>query len=343
MEINVEKTKEVIEKQAEKADISKEKVKALYDERFKFYKKRGLDDKQADERALVRVKAALKKKNLVIGGREKVLGFVLAKSSAYDKSRKAEALAREKVEIWGKEKAIREGYMNAAEELLYVEPEWLKGKVIEPDWRANGVAIIERNDKTKVANVEFRDRAATEDFDTFKACELSVFVKKEHETRYDVIISTLPEACDDKDINYFDYLAPISEGAKILTKLSELDAFEVETKEEFASWCIVEGNVIEIRPVRGKKTVVRVDDASLDEKEAQEETIPVFFPPNSRIQFTEEALEVVFIGSPFRDRDGKVALSCWGYWIDPDDRVDNSNLRTPEIDDAWGLGGNKDD
>lgn len=325
MEANVEDVREQVKKLAVKAGIDDASIEKLYDKFAADLRKRGMAEDKIEINTLMRITSSLKKRFLGTSRIKSVKGFIMARGKAYDGSKNPRKKAKEYVEMYGLEKAITDGFANAAGEPLYNDFNWRIGKVIpDEDWKATGIAMLQMDSGVKMANVNFKGEGAIAPIELFKIGEIPVYKRAETENVADVTVSHAPTnfGTDYVDLNEYAEKITAAHGDRVVTNLADVRDFYNVHGSEFGSWCIVEGNVVKISTTsKTQSTMVEIDDASLMVTEDDVPTMTVFFPKETKIDFIEGALTATFIVSPYENNDGEIILSGLGYWVSPMDRA----------------------
>lgn len=326
--------KEMIKELAEKSNKPESEIQNFYEKTYMQWIEMGLSPENAKERAIRRTQLALKKAIMRNAKNENTPGFILGKTKAYDTVKKIREKTRLFIKKYGLEKAINEGYANAKGDYLFNDYDWRKGKVIpEEAWEAKGLALITNKGKTQLASIKFRDNVAQSDYNLFTNCDMRSYTKRDINNLFEVIMTLPPENFEEDqiaDLSVYEDQIKASAGDRYLSNLAELNAFYDKYGNEFFSWCIIKADILELSPTRSGNIVVKITDDSIDG------TIAAFLREDCPLEFCEYTENVTFVANTFKNDYGEVCLSILGYWVEPDLRFDNSNLKVPDIKNPWG-------
>lgn len=338
MEIDIARLETNIEKLADKAgidDATLEKILAAAEAEMK---DRGNSGEKLRQNALNLVEVKLKRR---LSGRSNTTncrGFFLSKGKAFDGSKKPRESAAQYIEEFGLQKAVEDGYASEAGGLLYNDFDWRRGQLIPTyDWQANGVLVIEYDGEFKLADARLKGEAATSNQPIGKMCSIPVYMKTKGENKYDITISNLPVDEEDGYVNLEEYVECVVNAYpdRILSTLLEVEDFvDSDEASKFGSWCIVEGNVMEMSIARNNSTAVRIEDASLS-IDGEDSSMMVFFPEGFDVDMKSTAVGATFIVSPYRNMEGKITLNGLGYWVVDRDRAFDSPVGDQDVQDPW--------
>jgi hypothetical protein len=349
MEIDVETLENQVKKHAKKNNVSEETIEKIYNNATKNLSARGLTGEDLHKNALMRVLAALKRKDIKKAKNKPVEGFIISRGNPFDASKKPRNEARAYVDEFGIESAIKEGYAKRANnangyELLYKDFDWRKGQEIpDEDWKAIGLAMVDIKGTLKIAEVNFKGEAAICPIQFFKICDIPIYVRNNGQFKCDITVSIAPDNYEEDYVDFSAYADKIKKvyPDRILSDLVDVDGFIDDHQNEFGSWCAIEGNVLRITTTKKKKaSAIDIDDTSLalDEDGNCAPYMTIYFPQSVPIDFRDDAVGVTFFVSPYRNDDGEVVMSGLGYWADPIDRVEaDEDQQVPDSQANWGM------
>jgi len=340
--MTVEETQKEIERLAKLADMPSEKVKENFEKNLQFYLGKGLPEKEAVRRALVRTQNALRKRIKMLSKNEKVPYLMLAKGKPMNMVKKLRERATEYVRVNGDEKALADGWVNAKGEFLYTDFSWRRGKPIpEEEWEAIGLAWIERKRKKQLALVRFKEDAALADIKPFTKGTMRVYVKEDINGYFDVNCTPEPEIESDDIVNFAEYESEISENSgglyhENLAVLPEFHAALENNKNlKFKTISVLKADIIDIKPTEKGKIVIGIADDSLEDGE----TIAAFFDKDYPIDFEEGTPDVTLTGQTFLNKKGEVCFSVMSHWLDDLERVETgAEVPVSNIQQPWGYG-----
>lgn len=391
--------KETIKNLAKKARLSQTDVEKMYQKVNKEMKERGFEGEKLEKMTLARMQVYLKKRFTPKSG-ERFTGYFrgvenltdfaeIARNKLLDQMRmmglqeavkkgkatkNGEALdgTQEEVDEFISEKSVEfgrnKGYLDEANNLIYVTPAWKRGQII-PDHEFSRTAFgvfEDKEGKKKFTTVSLYGDAAAKvvqptkptegqhfgpdpaekviptQLPLFKPVELSASKKKkgQKDTEFMLNCYNIPELIKDEfvDAEKDDDLVKAAYPDRVLDNLSELSILNTLGTRV---WGEVSGNVVGMSVASNGNTVVDIDDLSLQvTEEGEVPMVRVWFDSTIPVNLADDALDVKFVISTYSKRDGSIGVNGLGYWCDPVWRQSPVELEDDEVsdgsaDDTW--------
>ncbi len=315
-----EEIKEMVFSLAKTLGIKNEEITKAY-EKFKAdLQKRNVSEDKLEKLTWARLKNALKRKLVIANNLELFRGFIIGRTRTFDRSRRAREEAQEFINTHGLEKAIEAGYASPDGNLLYVSPPWRAGTPIpENDYGAQAVGVFQIDGEWRVCSINLKGDAAVANLPLFKIATYPAYVRSEDRTKVplELTISKVPMDISEKQVDINDFIDVFEEQVPDrIIKDYDFEDFIVTHSDEFSAWCIFEADVMGITPVKNGGCFVNVD-FSVDQYDIDDVKIgSVFFPEQIPVNFIDDALDVVFVVSPYYNSEGDIRLTGLGYWAD---------------------------
>lgn len=335
--LDIETLKNIVLQLGEKVSIPEEELLKVVERNKEELRRRGVAEEKIEHLAWAKTRNALKRKLVIPNNIEVCNGFLLGRTKWFDRSRRAREEAENFVQEHGIEAAILEGYVNENGVPIYRSPKWREGQEIpEEDPGAVGIGLFERNGAWKLAEIDFKGNAAKEYQYPFKMGLFPIYVKEETDTTMRITISRNTIKYSDY-VDLEEYLDVIKEraGDRILTDFN-FDEFINTHINEFNAWCIIEAEILNITPTKKGGTMISVEKASDPFNFDEITTIGIYFPEDYEIDFSEDAVEGVFVVSPYYNNEGEIGLSGLGYWVEDIYRVEESEEAPVDYKNPWG-------
>lgn len=314
---------------AKQVGISEDDLDKLYKtHEFEMKERLGgkeIDDATLEQMVLSRLSLALKKPLISTGGSgEKAKMIPIGRGRVSDWAEGARTKADKYIQKAGRDRAVKDGYIDEAGNYLFVQPDYKKGKEVpEHEYQADGFGLIklESSKDYKFAEIRFKDLAAIQPLDWFTEYDIDAYVRENDDPNYaKITVSKTAVQSKSEYANFEDILEYIKKNSefsdRILDTVDEIDLFAMNHEGERNAFAIVEGNVIDVAVTQKESTAVSIDDLNmLVSDTGGTNSATLWFNKEDQINFIEGSLGVKFIISTYKKDDGSVSISGMGYWV----------------------------
>lgn len=342
------KKKEKLLELGKKARVSPDDMAKLYKKCEYEQKELGVPEDQLESRAFARTVSSLKRRLIRTNGGNKKRNdksckfLLLGKTKPFDFAEYYRKEGEKFVKRAGKEQAFKKGYIDKDGKYLCRQG-FNKGKKLpKHDWNSNGFALVQypNDEEPSFTTVTLNDDAATVDIPFCKWADAKVVpMKMQKAGEYNVRMSTPPTEFEDEYVDFRDiepYIVKTRED-HILEGITSLQDFlEDHSSKRNECLAFVRANIAELGITPSDQPVLNVDDDSLLLKDDGEDTLQVWFPPGTNIDFSDKALGVVLCIQPYIGKNGLGSNGC-GYWVEDIYRVDKDEAENAEInlEEPW--------
>lgn len=355
-EEQMDKIRSTVEAFAQDAGVSQDEYLIMLEKATDEMKARGnIADEDIEYYALRRVQLALKMR--FSSSAQEAEGFFIGKQNVFDYAKKPRKAVEDFMLEEGKQAAINNGICDSTlnpinhktkEELeayieeagrqaaidaekmdeegnyLYTNDQYRNGKIIpinDYGTVAYGVFSMPGDDAPKLAMVNLRGHSATKPLPLFKMVKFGAKVNKNKSTQkfYQLSMTkAINSVGEEVDYTDFDDLIKEAVPTRRLDSLSEIQEF-IELHNEFRSWCIVTGEIMEIGlgSATSNNIPIKITDISLTSMKAEENELTFWMDENLDAGLAEDAMDVVFVLNPYINAKGEITGNLIGAWVDP--------------------------